>query len=411
MHEADLDHYERAIDFRSGVVPRADLADAGRQAGAGAHRAGGQPRAPAPGGDAARDRRCSTARAPIVVSSQLLNRQDGEDEYHVTRGRARRGHDPRQARKFDRRVLDPRLQRHDDPDDPSGGEVTLGYRCIESGMTLACAYRHEVHASCRRGRHRTSLTISPSRSSRSVPTQGRPSESRSTSRTTRRAACRPRSSPTDATGRSIAPAHEGPASLRAEQRGVARRLLGAQRHRDRRRPGGAAGRPLEPVPARPGLGPNARAGHRGQGGDRRRVRRSLLLGHRGLRPAVPRLHQPRRRPEAAALPVPHARRSPRPGRGAQPARRALPMAHHQRRGGIGLLRGRHGAVSHQRRHRVRTRAVPLRDRRHRVPRPGGRGDPGRDGPSLRGPGLLLGQRRRARSTSTGSPAPTSTRPS
>ena len=34
------------------------------------------------------------ASAPIVISSQLLNRQDGEDEYHVRERRARRGPGP-----------------------------------------------------------------------------------------------------------------------------------------------------------------------------------------------------------------------------------------------------------------------------------------------------------------------------
>ena len=58
------------------------------------------------------------------------------------------GIDPRQSRKFDRRVLQPQLQRHHDPDDPSGGEIALGYRCANSGMTMACAYRHELDTPC-----------------------------------------------------------------------------------------------------------------------------------------------------------------------------------------------------------------------------------------------------------------------
>ena len=39
---------------------------------------------------------------------------------------------------------------------------------------------------------------------------------------------------------------------------------------------------MEPVPDGAGLGPDRRTGHRRQGGHRRRVRRSLLLGHRDL---------------------------------------------------------------------------------------------------------------------------------
>ena len=78
----------------------------------------------------------------------MLNRQDGEDEYHVRSAALGEGRDPRQARKFDRRVLQPKLARHLDDDDPAGGEVILGYRCASSGMTIACAYRHEVDTPC-----------------------------------------------------------------------------------------------------------------------------------------------------------------------------------------------------------------------------------------------------------------------
>ena len=76
--------------------------------------------------------------APLVISSQLLNRQDGEDEYHVAAAALGHGRDPRKMRAFDHRVLVPRL--HYDHD----GEVVLGYRCANSGMTLACAYRHII---------------------------------------------------------------------------------------------------------------------------------------------------------------------------------------------------------------------------------------------------------------------------
>ena len=81
------------------------------------------------------------AAAPVVVSSQLMNRQDGEDEYHVRAAALGEGRDPRQARRFEHRVLLPRLQRrHEDP--ATGGEVLLGYQCANSGMTLACGYQH-----------------------------------------------------------------------------------------------------------------------------------------------------------------------------------------------------------------------------------------------------------------------------
>ncbi len=78
--------------------------------------------------------------APLTISSQLLNRQDGTDEYHVRSAALGEGLDPRQARKFDRRVLEPTWQQLDD--EQMG--ATLGYRCFNSGMTLACSYRHDI---------------------------------------------------------------------------------------------------------------------------------------------------------------------------------------------------------------------------------------------------------------------------
>jgi alpha,alpha-trehalose phosphorylase len=47
------------------------------------------------------------ADAPVVISSQVLNRQDGEDEYHV-RAHAM-GEDPRKAARFEQRVLQPQV--------------------------------------------------------------------------------------------------------------------------------------------------------------------------------------------------------------------------------------------------------------------------------------------------------------
>src|SRR5829696_99260 len=138
LSNADLESYERALDFRQGTLTR-DLTWR------------------TPGSKRVRvhsSRLVSLAHrhlavlafevtaidsaAPVVVSSQLLNRQDGEDEYHVAAAALGHGVDPRKMRKFDHRVLVPRLHRERD------GEVVLGYRCANSGMTLACAYTHIV---------------------------------------------------------------------------------------------------------------------------------------------------------------------------------------------------------------------------------------------------------------------------
>ncbi len=92
--------------------------------------------------------------APIMVSSQLLNRQDGEDEYHVPAAALGEGVDPRRAKRFSHRVLEPRLQVVDD----EHAGATLGYRCANSGMTLACSYRHQIETSCE---HEVETTVEP----------------------------------------------------------------------------------------------------------------------------------------------------------------------------------------------------------------------------------------------------------
>ncbi|MEM9611068.1 MAG: glycoside hydrolase family 65 protein, partial [Actinomycetota bacterium] len=81
-------------------------------------------------------------RAPVVISSQLLNRQEGGDEYDVSDAALGEGgegmDDPRRARSFDHRVLQPRIQRVD------GDRAILGYRARNSRMTLACGVDHEI---------------------------------------------------------------------------------------------------------------------------------------------------------------------------------------------------------------------------------------------------------------------------
>ena len=138
LSHAELTRYERVLDFRSGVMTR----DLHWRTPAGKHV------------HVKSTRMVSLVHrhlalltfevtmldeaAPIVISSQLLNRQDGEDEYHVSTAALGEGRDPRKARTFDHRVLLPRLHREEQ------GVAVLGYRCANSGMTLACAYHHTV---------------------------------------------------------------------------------------------------------------------------------------------------------------------------------------------------------------------------------------------------------------------------
>jgi alpha,alpha-trehalose phosphorylase len=76
--------------------------------------------------------------APVAISSQILNRQDGEDEYHVAAKAMGEGVDPRKAERMNRRVLEPIINRGN----AESHRVELGYRCVDSGMTLAVAADH-----------------------------------------------------------------------------------------------------------------------------------------------------------------------------------------------------------------------------------------------------------------------------
>ncbi len=147
LPEADLDHYERVLDFRSGRSHRELVwtTPAGKRLRVRSERM-----------VSLQHRHVAVLRfevelldgsAPVVISSQMLNRQDGVDEYHVRAAALGEGHDPRKSRQFAERVLVPKLQRHE-RDDAAGGTALLGYRCAHSGMTLACAYRHEIETSC-----------------------------------------------------------------------------------------------------------------------------------------------------------------------------------------------------------------------------------------------------------------------
>lgn len=76
--------------------------------------------------------------AAVVINSQILNRQDGEDEYHDAAAAQGQEMDPRRGETLEERVLIPTLQRTGD-----GERVTLAYRCARSAMTVACAMDHE----------------------------------------------------------------------------------------------------------------------------------------------------------------------------------------------------------------------------------------------------------------------------
>ncbi|MDR0505112.1 MAG: hypothetical protein LBG70_04830, partial [Bifidobacteriaceae bacterium] len=83
--------------------------------------------------------------ASVVISSQVLNRQDGANEYSDLSENVDRdepaSHDPRQAGRLFDRVLVPQVRQQ------NGGRYILGYRAARSGMTLAVGVDHQVTCS------------------------------------------------------------------------------------------------------------------------------------------------------------------------------------------------------------------------------------------------------------------------
>ena len=212
-------------------------------------------------------------------------------------------------------------------------------------------------------------------------------------------------------------AHAGPRGTdrlrrdRGRPRRSRRRLLGAQRRRGRGRAGRAAGGPLQPVPAAAGDRVRRRPRRGGQGRERARLRGPLLLGHRDLRRPVPRPHDAAVGQAGARVPLRDAAgRAPAGGRD-RPRRRRVPVAHDRRPRGVRVVRGRHGAVPHQRRHRARDAPVQPRHGRPRVhARPRRRGRL-RDRAAVDGAGVLLRAPRRPVLHQQRHRARTSTRPS
>ncbi|MGO4783614.1 glycoside hydrolase family 65 protein [Cryobacterium sp. W22_MBD10_FK3] len=76
--------------------------------------------------------------ASVVISSQTLNRQDGIGEYDRPKSGSANDWDPRRAESFTDRVLQPRFKR------ANNGRYILGFRCTNSGMTIATASDHSI---------------------------------------------------------------------------------------------------------------------------------------------------------------------------------------------------------------------------------------------------------------------------
>ncbi len=81
--------------------------------------------------------RVLNADAPVVISSQIVNRQDSRAP-----GDRPGEFDPRKAKTLDHRVLENTLREQD------GEHMLLGYRAANSGMTIVVAVDHMIESAC-----------------------------------------------------------------------------------------------------------------------------------------------------------------------------------------------------------------------------------------------------------------------
>ncbi|WP_114856430.1 glycoside hydrolase family 65 protein [Brachybacterium sp. YJGR34] len=137
---ADLEEYERWIDFREGVLHRELIwrTPAGKRVQVSTSRLVSFTQ---------RHLALMTMEvtmlegdAPIAISSQIINRQDFQDDFGkgVDGGPIMDKADPRRTTDFAQRVLLPQQDWHSDR------RMLLGYRVADSGMTLAVGADHEV---------------------------------------------------------------------------------------------------------------------------------------------------------------------------------------------------------------------------------------------------------------------------
>ncbi len=133
---ADIEEYRRELDFAAGVLRRSLLwrTPAGKRVRVTSTRLVSMTQRHL--AVMSMEVTMLTGDAPIVISSQLLNRQDGEDEYHVPAAAMGEGVDPRKASDFEGRVLLPQASY------AHFHRMMLGYRCANSRMTLAVAADH-----------------------------------------------------------------------------------------------------------------------------------------------------------------------------------------------------------------------------------------------------------------------------
>lgn len=132
---ADMERYERALDMREGKLTRSLVwrTPAGKRVRIDTSRM-----------VSFTDRSIALfevevelldGNAPVVISSQIVNRQDGGSEYRTPDDNPA-GFDPRRANGFAWRVLEPQLNH------AAGNRMALGFRAANSGMTIGVAVDH-----------------------------------------------------------------------------------------------------------------------------------------------------------------------------------------------------------------------------------------------------------------------------
>ncbi|MBS4753096.1 glycoside hydrolase family 65 protein [Nocardioides sp. zg-ZUI104] len=137
---ADMRAYERVLDFRSGVLER-DLewrTPAGKRVRVRSLRM--VPLAQRHLAVMTFEVTLLDHGASLIISSQLMNRQDSDEHKPRQAGLGGGTTDPRQAASFDHRVLEPQLHHAD----PATGRLKLGYRTSESQMTLGVVADHHL---------------------------------------------------------------------------------------------------------------------------------------------------------------------------------------------------------------------------------------------------------------------------
>lgn len=136
--EAEILAYERRLDFRTGVLSRSIewRTPAGKRVLITSRRM-----------TSFVDRHLAVldyevelldADAAVTITSHILNRQDGRDEYRSGVTEVPGAFDPRKAETFTERVLQPRVRKQE------GDRYLLGYQATNSGMTIAVAAEHAI---------------------------------------------------------------------------------------------------------------------------------------------------------------------------------------------------------------------------------------------------------------------------